>query len=222
MNNIFRKTRFGRISWVFLGFCLPMALAIAQEEFSDSAFIQLTSILSKTSSLRADVEQLMLDQDGRELQQARARLVMQKPDHFYWEITEPYEQLITTNGEKIWIYEPDLEQVTIQAFDDDLSRTPVLLLSGDAESLADAFDISVTVLAHNNRTRFILLPRDPGSLFERLSLTFFNDQLEEMQFEDSLGQKTSLSFTNLETNVAVDDSLFVFEIPEGIEVIDGS
>ncbi|MDT8397010.1 MAG: outer membrane lipoprotein chaperone LolA [Pseudomonadales bacterium] len=191
-------------------------------ESGSPAVMQLTAILEKTGSLRAEVEQLMLDQEGRELQEVRATLIMQKPDHFYWQTSEPYEQLMLTDGQKIWIYEPDLEQVTIQAFDAEVGRTPVLLLSGSAASLAEAYDIEMALLPHNGRTRFVLLPKDPGSLFERLSLTFFDDKLEEMQFEDSLGQKTSLSFSGQEVNVPIAPEVFEFVIPPGTDVIDGT
>ncbi len=199
--------------------CLP-GLALAAEP-DTSAIQQLTTILAKTDTLRASVEQLMLDQDGRDLQETQGTLVMRKPDHFYWETTEPFEQLMVTDGYRVWNYEPDLAQVTIQPFEGEVSRTPVLLLSGDSASIAAAFEVSVSTLPHNARQRFVLLPRDPGSLYERLSLTFYEDKIEEMQFEDSLGQKTSLSFRELEVNLPVDAGMFQFQIPPGIDVIDG-
>jgi outer membrane lipoprotein carrier protein len=186
----------------------------------DSAVNQLVAILSQSSSMQADVEQLTLDQGGVELQEVKARLVMQKPDHFYWELSEPYEELMVTNGDKVWIYEPDLDQVTIRDFETDLSRTPLLFLNADAELLARTYSVSRNVLPDSQYARFVLLPLEPGSQLERLSLTFLEDKLEEMQYETTLGQSISLYFSNLEVNFAVDMDLFEFMPPTGIEIID--
>ena len=194
-------------------------ISSANAQSEDSAVSQLVAILEQSGSMQAEVEQLVLDQNGRELQQSLARLKMQKPDHFSWELIEPYEELMVTNGEKIWRYEPDLEQVTIQTFDNDLSRTPVLLLNGDAESLQNSYAISMRQLP-DSAQQFQLLPLSSGALFERLSLTFDDNVLQEMQFEDSLGQKTSLYFSSLESNVTFANSVFEFSIPPGIEVVD--
>src|SRR5690606_10844117 len=118
-------------------------------------------------------------------------------------------------------YEPDLEQVTVQSFSDDLSRTPALLLSGDEQTLAQSFEITRDDFG-GGRQSFRLLPRDPGSLFANLTLSFNGVMLEQMHFEDSLGQKTSLNFFDVEVNVEVDEALFTFAIPDGVDVIDST
>jgi outer membrane lipoprotein carrier protein len=206
--------------------CPLASIALAQQDFvainaNDAAVKQLAAILDTTTTLTADVEQLLMDQDGRELQENRVELIMEKPASFYWAIKEPYEELMVTDGSVIWRYEPDLEQVTIQDFNDDVNRTPVMLLNGNATSIAEAYEVSATTM-DNTRTRFILLPKKSGNLFERLSLTFKGSDLEEMQFEDSLGQQTSLSFRQVVRNEAVDSSKFHFTAPEGVEVIDNT
>lgn len=201
-----------------LAVLLPLCAGAQKEE---SAAGQLVEVLGRTESMRAEVEQLTLDQNGREIQEARAQLVMRKPDHFYWRTSEPFEEVLTTDGETLWIYEPDLEQVTVRPFSGDLSRTPALLLSEDESTLEESFEISLAPLSDEAR-RFTLTPRDPGSLFETLSLTFSGDTLEQMHFEDSLGQKTSIAFEKVEANVEVDEDLFAFEPPAGVEVIDST
>jgi outer membrane lipoprotein carrier protein len=120
----------------------------------------------------------------------------------------------------IWHYEPDLEQVTIQE-NDDAERIPVMLLNGNADSIAESYEVAATTM-DSTRTRFVLLPRKPGNLFERLSLTFKGDDLEEMQFEDSLGQQTSLTFRQVVRNQTIDSSKFHFTPPDGVEVIDNT
>lgn len=188
----------------------------------DHALQELVALLQQTDTLQAEVEQLLMDQEGRELQETRALLLMQKPSSFRWEIVEPYSELMVTDGNRIWRYEPDLEQVTIQTFNTELDRTPVMLLNGTAESIRDNYAVTASTMADGEHQRFILLPRQPDSLFERMSLTFNGAVLEEMQFEDSLGQQTSLSFHDVQRNVAVDAGSFSFEPPAGVDVIDST
>ena len=85
---------------------------------------------------------LTLDQDGREIQESVARLIMEKPYKVSWEIVSPYQELMLTDGSRIWRYEHDLEQVSIDAFNNDISRTPVLLLNGEAAAIADSYHIA--------------------------------------------------------------------------------
>jgi outer membrane lipoprotein carrier protein len=187
-----------------------------------AAATQLAAILSDTRTLQADVSQLTLDQDGREIQEFEARIILSKPDHFSWEIISPYNELLLADGKRIWRYEPDLEQVTIEPFSDDLERTPALLLNGDAKAIAESYSISSADMDFGSKVRFILHPKSPDSLFERLSLTFSGHILEEMQFEDSLGQKTSLTFSNLVANEPIAPDVFIFHVPEGLEVLDNT
>jgi outer membrane lipoprotein carrier protein len=203
---------------MLLAFCLPASAqqAVSQET---AAVTALEKILSETRTLSAEVEQLFMDQDGRELQETRALLLMEKPARFRWAVTEPYEQLEVTDGETYWRYEPDLEQVTIQTFDDDVDRTPVMLLNGDAATISAAYDVSSTDMG-GDLVRFILIPHNPDRLFERLSVTFKGPVLEEMQFEDSLGQQTSMTFRAVQRNVPLDPDQFTFTPPADIDVID--
>lgn len=203
--------------------CLALALFLVglPSLYAESEAERLSASLAEIRTLKAKVRQLIIDQEGRELQETAATLIMQRPDKFYWETSEPFAQLMVTNGSLIWIYEPDLEQVTIRRFDRDVERTPVLLLTGSAESLSASYEISLHQ-ADRNTLRFVLLPKSEGSLFERLSLSFIGGALAEMQFEDSLGQKTSLSFQDHVVNESIEPAVFEFKIPEGIEVIDAT
>jgi len=212
---------------LFLAFFILPGISIhAQEAYVDvlskEAAESLSSLLRDMETLTAEVSVLTLEQDGREIQETTSRLIMQKPDHFSWETLSPYPELLVTNGSYIWRFEYDLEQVTIESFSDDINRTPVLLLNGNADDIAETYSVSQAAMELDGRQRFILSPRVSDSLYTRMSLTFNNDRIEEMQFESSLGQKTSLTFTNLEINAAIDPLLFMIELPEDMEVIDNT
>jgi outer membrane lipoprotein carrier protein len=188
------------------------------QELQNGAAV-LDDILRQTASLRAEVSQLLVDQDGRELQETTATLILQKPASFSWRITAPYQELTVTNGVTVWRYEPDLEQVTVQDFDGELDRTPVALLNGDAAGIGEAYAVSATRM-EGDILRFILTPRRNSSLFKRMSLTFQGPVLSEMQFEDSLGQRTSLGFAAVERNLTLSADTFTFTPPAGVELID--
>jgi outer membrane lipoprotein carrier protein len=212
---------------MLIGFCAQLSAQEAQEAVSREAVSQETAavtalegLLAQTRTFSAEVEQLLIDQDGRELQETRALLLMEKPARFRWAVTEPYEELTVTDGETLWHYEPDLGQVTIQRFEDEeADRRPVMLLNGNAESIRESYDVSSTNMG-GDLMRFILIPRNTDRLFERLSLTFKGPVLEEMQFEDSLGQQTSLTFSEVNRNVPLEASNFSFTPPTGIDIID--
>lgn len=184
------------------------------------AAVRLAELMAQTESLSADIEQLVLDQDGREVQETRALLQMRKPASFRWEVSEPWEELTVTDGEIVWRHEPDLEQVTIRRFDEALDRTPVMLLNADAATIAEAYEVTAVSMEDSGIERFVLYPRQPDSLFERLSLAFEGADLIEMQWEDSLGQRSSLGFRNLQRNLSLPDARFHFSIPPDVDVID--
>jgi outer membrane lipoprotein carrier protein len=213
--------------WAGLLAGLLLCVPVVQAQEGDSADVtgeaavqQLEAVLQQTGTLSASVVQLQVDQDGRELQESQARLIMQKPSNFYWELIEPYSELMVTDGALIWRYEPDLEQVTIQHFDAELDRTPIMLLNGNARDIAATYDVTMGVMADRGISRFILMPRSTSRLFERLAVTFRGPELIEMQFEDSLGQQTSLSFQDIVRNQPLSSGQFSFTPPEGVEIID--
>ena len=188
----------------------------------DYALHQLVTVLQQTNSLQAEVGQLLMDQEGRELQETRARLLMQKPANFRWEIVAPYQELMVTDGHTIWRYEPDLDQVTIATFNSKLDRTPVMLLSSSEQSIGQSYAVSATKLTDGVHQQFVLQPKQPDSLFASMTLTFNGPVLEEMHFEDSLGQQTSLTFKVEQRNQTIDAQVFHYTPPKGVEVIDNT
>lgn len=180
---------------------------------------ELLATLALTTTMQAQVEQLILSQDGREIQALQAEIILQKPDHLFWHVTEPYEELMVSDGETLWYYEPDLVQVSIQDFPDDVENNPVLLLNENLQTVADAYDISMGFVDETVR-QYVLIPQTPNSSYERFSLTFSGSDLVQMQFESSVGQLTSFSFSEIVNNSAIDPAVFHFEIPPDIEIID--
>ncbi|MGG5870670.1 outer membrane lipoprotein chaperone LolA [Pseudomonas peli] len=188
--------------------------AMADDEV---AVQRLTELLNQAQTITARFSQLTLDGSGTQLQETAGQLVLKRPGLFRWHTDAPMEQLLVSNGEKVWLYDPDLQQVTIQTLDQRLTHTPALLLSGDVSMIRENFEIS-----HNeggNVVDFILKPKSKDTLFDSLRLSFRNKVLNDMQLIDSIGQRTNILFLNVKMNEPQDNAQFTFEIPAGADVI---
>ena len=188
--------------------------AVADDEV---AVQRLTELLNQAQTITARFSQLTLDGSGTQLQEAAGQLVLKRPGLFRWHTDAPMEQLLVSNGEKVWLYDPDLQQVTIQTLDQRLTHTPALLLSGDVSKIRENFDISHK--EGGNVVDFILKPKSKDTLFDSLRLSFRNSVLNDMQLIDSIGQRTNILFLSVKMNEPQDDAQFIFEIPAGVDVI---
>ncbi|WP_339730846.1 outer membrane lipoprotein chaperone LolA [uncultured Pseudomonas sp.] len=188
--------------------------AMADDEV---AVQRLTELLNQAQTINARFSQLTLDGSGTQLQETAGQLALKRPGLFRWHTDAPMEQLLVSNGEKVWLYDPDLQQVTIQTLDQRLTHTPALLLSGDVSKIRENFEISHK--EGGNVVDFILKPKSKDTLFDSLRLSFRNRVLNDMQLIDSIGQRTNILFLNVKMNEPQDDAQFTFEIPAGADVI---
>jgi outer membrane lipoprotein carrier protein len=114
-----------------------------------------------------------------------------------------------------------LEQVTIQNQSKALADSPLLLMTSTTEELAEAFEIEMLKLAHEEDANlFKLTPKKEGNVFSQVHILFKNGQISELMMADTLGQQTSIQFTDVKTNQGLDKSLFQFTVPEDVDIID--
>lgn len=175
----------------------------------------LSAQLQNMTSLTANFSQTIKDESGNVLQTAKGELTVKRPRQFYWRTTYPYEHLVVTDGTILWLYDIDLEQITRQAFNADLDKAPALLLSGEVEEISQQY----TVTVNDGGGVYELIPNDPEALFRALTLEFKNDLLHTMSFLDGFGQNTMIEFNNVILNPAVENDVFKFVPPNGIDVI---
>lgn len=179
--------------------------------------------LSAINSFSAKFVQLTQDGLGNTLQRVEGFMQVAKPGKLRWKTEGIYEQLVISDGQSLWIYDEDLEQVSIKDMDNRLSETPALLLGGDVSAIEDDFIITET--ATDNETQFILRPKDTSQLFDSLELGFnkLDEQksLTQMIIRDASGQVTHISFTDVLNNPNLTRNIFDFKIPEGVDVVDG-
>jgi outer membrane lipoprotein carrier protein len=205
---------------VFHNITLLWALSLAPQTWSGGTpevIQQLRDLLQPITSLSARFQQQITDGDGYKLQASEGLFQVSQPNRLRWVIETPMPQQIIADGVTLWIYDPDLEQVIIQPFNDDIAATPAILFSGDLDQLDDAY--FVTQLAEG---RFELKPEQGGSLFDSMTIAFDGTKPASIALTDTLGQVTRISFTELDINPALSGDLFVFEAPDGVDVINNA
>jgi len=194
--------------------CSPV-FAHADDE---AAVKRLTGLLDRAQTLSGRFSQLTLDGSGTQLQETSGQLALKRPGLFRWHTDAPQEQLLVSNGQKVWLYDPDLMQVTIQTLDQRLTHTPALLLSGDVSKIRENFEI--TFKEGGDVVDFILKPKAKDSLFDSsIGRTDF-PQGNHMQLIDSIGQRTNILFREVKMNQPLDAAQFNFEVPPGADVIE--
>jgi outer membrane lipoprotein carrier protein len=189
----------------------------AAQTASAGAIDKLHRFLESTKTVRADFAQIVVAKNGRKPQQSTGVMMFSRPGKFRWQIEKPYSQLLVGDGEKVWIYDPDLRQVTAKKVGAALGGTPAALLAGD-----NAFEKNFTLRELGDREGMEWLeaiPKTPDSGFEKITLGFSGNDLKAMELFDNFGQTTSLLFARLERNPPLAASLFRFTPPAGADVI---
>lgn len=201
-----------------LALMLMAGTVVAQD---DSAAARLADELSRYRTFQADFVQTVMDSRGDKIQESRGSLKAKRPGLFYWHSEQPMSQYIVADGQEVKVYDPDLEQVSIQPMDQKVSSTPALLLSGQVDNLAQTYEVSFRTFG-DKTVEYTLVPQDPDSLFTSLTMTFYQGELQEMRLSDSLDQRTLLSFDNVEINAEIPDSAFELDYPDDVDVIQGN
>jgi outer membrane lipoprotein carrier protein len=201
--------------WAGLLACALAPMASAQ---GGDAVSRVDAYLATVNTLSADFSQVVRNRDGQIVDRASGKLSLSRPDRFRWDYQKPYLQTIVADGKRLWLYDSDLQQVTVRALEQGLGSTPAMLLSG-AGKVGDAF-AAAGVETKGDWTWCRLTPKQDGSDFEQVSLAFTRGgELVAMELRDKLGQATVIEFGAVKRNLPLDDKLFRFEPPPGADVI---
>jgi chaperone LolA len=178
---------------------------------------KLRAFVEQTRSARAMFTQTVADSSGQISQQASGTLQFLRPGKFLWTYIKPYEQLIVADGETLWIYDKDLNQVTQRKLDKALSSSPAALLAG-ADDIEKYF--SLNALGKKGRLDWLeVRPYDEDSLFDKVRMGFFRNTLEVMELYDHFGQKTTIKLSRIERNPVTRADTYTFTIPDGADVV---
>ena len=178
---------------------------------------QLHDFLKNTRTLKAEFSQLVIAKNGRKPQQSSGTVAISRPGKLRWEIVKPYPQLVVGDGEKVWVHDPELQQVTVRKAGQAIGGSPASLLAGNNE-LEKNFNVrEAGELDGLNWVE--ATPKSGESGFERIRLGFAGSELKAMELFDNFGQQTQIRFNRIERNPALPASLFSFKVPPGTDVL---
>lgn len=197
-------------------FLILLALLVASAAQADS-IERFKSFLRATQSARADFEQKVYGRDGKLTQESKGSFVFLRPGRFRWTYAKPVDQVIVGDGERVWIHDRDLNQVTVRRLSKALGSTPAALLAG-ASDVEAAFELSDAGPSEGLEW-LEAKPKEREAGFDRIRMGFDTAGVAAMELVDNFGQTTKLRFHNLQRNPKLDPAEFRFEPPKGADVL---
>jgi len=168
-------------------------------------------------TLQADFDQQVVDSEHNVQQSSQGHMWIKRPGRFRWDYETPYRQQIVADGERLWSYDEDLEQVTVQKVSDVLTSTPAMLLSG-GQPLEEVFVVEELKPGKSAR-QVLLTPKSDDSNVTAITLYFDVRTLVRIRAFDSFGNTTTFTFSNLERNQKLDAQIFRFSPPANADVV---
>ncbi len=203
-----KVTQFAAVVCV-LGFASVQALA--------SDVDTLTQKLESIRDLSGTFTQKIHDDTNTLVEQTTGEFKLKRPGYFMWQTLPPYEQLIVSNTQNLYVYEPDLEQVTVYAADK-ISQTPAGILTSKSASIAAFFNVTMSKNADQESFKLTYKSQDNQD-FTWLDIVFEKNKLTQLSILDKLNQTTSVVFSNLDNTVVLTPSMFDFSPPKGVDII---
>ncbi|MBN8431538.1 MULTISPECIES: outer membrane lipoprotein chaperone LolA [Microbulbifer] len=198
------------LSIFLLAFGLGAGSAGVQADASD----ELSRLLQPLGAISGNFRQTLKDQKGKTLQKSSGNFSVQRPGKLRWQTGEPFPQLLVTNNKKLWLYDPDLEQVTIRPVDNRMKETPALLLGGKVEDIRGSFSVE------SKKGAYYLTPKRASAPFKSMVIRFDKRGLPAaMTVRDGMGQTTDIRFNGLQANPKLSSRIFDFKPPKGTDVI---
>lgn len=196
--------------FLFLLCLMPVAASAAATD-------ALKVFLNQTQTVKARFAQMVLDKNLKPLQQVQGVMQFSRPGKFRWDYLKPYEQTIVGDGTRLWIYDKDLNQVTVRKLDRALGASPAALLAGSNDLERDYTLTNIGV--EKGLDWLEAVPKSRDSVFERVRMGFGKSGLEAMELRDQFGQITVITFADVERNPRLGAEVFRFTPPKGADVI---
>ena len=196
---------------LLLGLLLVSNIALADGVSS------LRDFFNNTTTMRAQFSQVVNDKQGRKIQEVDGTMQLQRPNKFRWDYKKPYEQQIVSDGKQVFLYDTELQQVTIRELSKSLGSSPAALLAG-GEAVEKSFTLK-NATRKDGLAWVLALPKDKESGFERVLLGFKADKLRKMELYDSFSHVTLITFDEVERNPILQEATFLFTPPKGVDVV---
>jgi outer membrane lipoprotein carrier protein len=185
----------------------------------DAGVATLERFLSGVKTLSANFRQELWTADQRLLETQNGRLSLSRPNRFSWIYTDPNKLEVIADGRHLWTYDAELAQATVAPFDDTVTSSPAMLLSGD-NNVRDGFDVVQTYTA-DGLNWIKLAPKASGTDFRSITIGFEGEVPQRLELVDGLNQVTRIEFADVVVNPKIPESTFEFKPPAGVDVIGG-
>jgi outer membrane lipoprotein carrier protein len=200
--------------------CLSIVLATAMTAapvHAQEARALLDRFADDLTSLQGHFEQQVFNADGSLREEARGSVALKAPRAFRWEYEAPYEQLIVADGTHVWMYDVDLEQVTVKQQANQEAQSPLVVLTDPA--LLDSRYRVAESGSRDGMQWLTLTPVDEEDGFKQAQLGLDEQGLRRMDLEDTLGGRTTIKFSGWSRNAAIAADAFRFTPPEGVDLV---
>lgn len=194
-------------------FACVLATAAARADSVDT----LRDFVRDVKSGRATFTQTVTAPDGAKRRSSSGSFEFSRPNRFRFAYAKPFEQLIVADGQKVWIFDADLNQVSVRKFSSALGATPAALLAGG--SLEKDFELS-SQAPQDGLDWALALPKLKDGAFQSVRIGFKGKTLAAVEITDAFGQRSMLQFTQMTANAAVPSDSFRFTPPAGADVIE--
>jgi outer membrane lipoprotein carrier protein len=194
--------------------CFP---ALADD---DVARARVEQFVASAERYSARFTQELIDENGEILEESQGEFWLARPGKFRWHYAPPLERILVSDGERIWLYDVELDQVTVRDAEGELEKTPAGILVGDTAALENySFDVRVM---HDDYAGLGMRPVGSQSDFADIVLGLKGNELRDLRLKDRFGQTTVIRFSDVRANPDVPGDRFTLEIPPGVDVIDQS
>lgn len=191
--------------------CLTVPF-LAQADSNEKT--QLQQRIKKLNTFEADFAQKVVDVDGKTIMQGKGKVYLSHPSLIRWHALEPDENLLVSDGQTLWMYNIDLEQVTATDAKQAIDSTPFALLASDDEALWQNYAVSKQDKA------YVITPKAQSGQVARLLVYFDGNRFSRLVIEDISKQRSEFAFDKVKTNDSLAKTLFKFTVPEGVELDD--
>jgi len=204
-----------------MGFAFILFTGMTQvtQSASNDAMTRLNDFFTKVTTMQADFVQEIRDDKGKLSQKSNGKVSLHRPGRFRWQYTHPDKHLIVADGGSVWIYDEDLDQVTVKSMKKTLASAPVGLLL-NKQPVNKQFQVQA--MKSNGRLDwFHLIPHKKDSDFVSMDVGIDNTGIQEMVLQDKFGQETSIHMSGVRIDPKIDDQQFKFTPPAGADIIKG-
>ncbi|MDH3630269.1 MAG: outer membrane lipoprotein chaperone LolA [Gammaproteobacteria bacterium] len=195
---------------------IALVTSLSMPAWAEDAEQRLKTALKNMDNLSAEFKQTLLDEDKNIVQQSSGTLALQRPGKFAWIYTEPFEQRIIADGSELWVYDVELDQVTVKPMDASISNAPIMILMKESDVTQQFKVIEV------GQRKFLywieLEPQAKDLEYQRIFIGLEDGNLRAMELQDQFGQSTQIVFDNLRVGVVHNPATFKFVPPDGVDV----